>query len=380
MAATSSSRVRSPATTTTSGPVEVDVGGVRARVRVLLGSLSTAEAEIVVHHLPVPESPVEAPPEGRFRWARTAQGDHRMGNRYYDATRGVLRQISENRGRPTLMEDTGLAPGPPDSLATGPRSYEDPELMVRAILELDGATATATVHDGRPVWVVQAVLTPWSRFAGLDHAMVTIDQATGLAVAIVFTDKGRPVRDVRVEQLAVNRPFPPEEFSPAPPPGAAVTPGGTGPAFTRMSLQAAAREGGFSAPLPARVPDGFARAEVAFGGRVLAPGAGVTHAISMAYRRGLHSFVVTARPQGSDPSLVSRERLFGLTGGPRTVLEATRAEPVVLQGGRFDGAVAQINLDPFRRPHLWVAADGLVVTIAGDMSRAELVDVAQSLG
>jgi hypothetical protein len=37
-------------------------------------------------------------------------------------------------------------------------------------------------------------------------------------------------------------------------------------------------------------------------------------------------------------------------------------------------------IDPLAIPHVWVKTDRLVVTVSGDLSREELIRVAESLG
>jgi hypothetical protein len=92
--------------------------------------------------------------------------------------------------------------------------------------------------------------------------------------------------------------------------------------------------------------------------------------VSLAYRRGLDRFVVTTRLAGSatwsDP-LASGE---GYVDHP---------ERVTLETGVLRGDDAQVVLSPHGVPHVWTVANGVVITIAGDLSRAELVTLAGSL-
>jgi hypothetical protein len=93
--------------------------------------------------------------------------------------------------------------------------------------------------------------------------------------------------------------------------------------------------------------------------------------VSLSYRRGLQQLVVTTR-------LVGRDR--GAWEDPVSAIDATRSpQPVTFSGGALDGLAGEIVLDPTTVPHLWALGDDLVVTIAGDLSGAELVQVAESL-
>jgi hypothetical protein len=92
--------------------------------------------------------------------------------------------------------------------------------------------------------------------------------------------------------------------------------------------------------------------------------------VSLAYRRGLDEFLVTTRLAGN-----------GDWSDPLATGEGFPDRPVriVLHGGALDGAGAELLIRPRGIPHVWTASDGLVVTVGGDLGRAELVRVAESL-
>jgi hypothetical protein len=56
-----------------------------------------------------------------------------------------------------------------------------------------------------------------------------------------------------------------------------------------------------------------------------------------------------------------------------------RPETVTLASGAFAGAKAEILIDPRSVPHLWAMTDSLVLTVSGDLTRDELLAVAESL-
>jgi len=145
--------------------------------------------------------------------------------------------------------------------------------------------------------------------------------------------------------------------------------------FRRVALGDVAGAVGYAPLVPTRVPNGFRLAAVAVAAEAAPTGAGAgnppsRNVVSLAYRRGLDRIVVTTRRAGdgrwTDP-LASGE---GFVDHP---------EPVALDAGALAGAVGHVVLSPHGVPHLWALDDGLVITVAGDLSRGELVAVAGSL-
>jgi hypothetical protein len=98
----------------------------------------------------------------------------------------------------------------------------------------------------------------------------------------------------------------------------------------------------------------------------VAPRKGV---VSLSFRRGFEQLMLTTRPRGAAPA----HDPFRLQGVPAS------AEPVTLHGGALDGALARVTIDPRAVPHLWAATDRLVVTVSGDLTRHQLIHVAESL-
>lgn len=54
-------------------------------------------------------------------------------------------------------------------------------------------------------------------------------------------------------------------------------------------------------------------------------------------------------------------------------------ETVRFSGGAFDGEQGELLIDPLAIPHIWTATRDLVLTVSGDLTRSELVRVAESL-
>lgn len=85
--------------------------------------------------------------------------------------------------------------------------------------------------------------------------------------------------------------------------------------------------------------------------------------VSLAYRRGLEQLTVTTRPREG-----SGRNPFAVAG-----VEFERERVVV------EGRDVELVLDPRTVPHLWWAEGWLVLTVAGDLTRAELLAVASSV-
>jgi hypothetical protein len=136
---------------------------------------------------------------------------------------------------------------------------------------------------------------------------------------------------------------------------------------------------GYAPLVPAHVPDGYELAEVAVASEAAPTGVEAgnpisRNVVSLAYRRGLDRFVVTTRVR-KVPGFQD------LWDDPLGTGEGFRDEPqrVRLAGGALDGTQAELLIAPRNTPHIWAKTDKLIVTIAGDLTGAELVTVAESL-
>jgi hypothetical protein len=135
---------------------------------------------------------------------------------------------------------------------------------------------------------------------------------------------------------------------------------------------------GRPAVVPRWAPDGFQLAGVTVGGALPPVGSNPESrdVVAVAYRRGYDTFTVTTRvadPAGRPPVKGWQNPLVDGTYLP----DRTDATPLV--GGVLDGRTARVGIYPLVWPHLWAETDELVVTVAGDLTRSELVRVAQSL-
>jgi hypothetical protein len=95
--------------------------------------------------------------------------------------------------------------------------------------------------------------------------------------------------------------------------------------------------------------------------------------VSLSYRRGLDQFIVTTRPVGPNPKAWHDP----VDNGQGHVQGTQR---VTFSSGVLANKAGHLVIGPFAAPHIWALTDKLVVTVSGDLTRAELVQVAGSLG
>jgi hypothetical protein len=312
----------------------------------------------------------------RWRFALDARGDFRLEGpdagevTTYDAATGVVRsaQHSASLGGDTLFyaERDGVAPGPPDQ---GPPTWLLPQQLgayVRAALAANDPRVR-TVGD---TWQLDVDVEPNAIVPELsgDHLSITVDRLTGLPTHVVESRRGRVLHDLRVGDLVVDDSLPVGTFRLAFPPGAEVMRSDDG--FRRVALDEVARAVGYRPLVPARVPAGFELATVAVADEAAPTGKEGANppsrrVVSLAYRRGLDVLLITCRLRGDgrwDDPLATGEGFVD------------RPTPVTIAGTTWQQLVA-----PRAIPHLWAETGRLVVTVGGDVSAAELRDVAASL-
>lgn len=327
----------------------------------------------------------------RWRFVLTADGDFRLTgisheeNLSYDAGKGIQRSYnpSESAGGPTLFaaEQRGIAPGPPDAFLAESLLQTDFGALVRAFLAADDPRVVVTEYEGRPAWrldVPAQVNRIVPEFSG-DAFSIWVDQETHIPVRIVESKNGRVLDELRIEKLAVNPRLRPRDLTVRFPAGVEVMRSDDG--FRRTELGEVAGAVGYEPLVPSWLPEGFSPAEVAVAGGTGVP-TGVeggnppsTDVVSLSFRRGFDQIVVTTRLR--DVPGFPGEWADPLATGEGFV---DRPERVVLRRGALSDVEANVLVVPRNIPHLWALADELVVTVAGDLSRDELVRVAESLG
>ena len=326
--------------------------------------------------------------ERRWEFVLTAHGDlwavdlTRGGEIAYDAHTNVEQALAVSESMPDVdelfpLERHGLAPGPPDEGPSVDLLQRRMGSVVRALATTEAGAVVETDVDGRAAWTLSTDLPPDLTLGELapDHLEVTVDRSTGFPVRAVASSRGRDLWETRIEGLHVNEAPPPDSFRLDFPAGVEVTVRDIG--FRRVTLDAVEAAVGYRPLVPSQVPDGYRLAEVAVSTQPSVIGAAGTNPevgdiAALSFRRGLDQFVLTTRPVGPDPSVWSDPLAPGDS-------HQAQAEEVDIAGGVLDGTTAELIVDPLAIPHLWAVTDDLVVTVAGDLTRAELLQVAATL-
>jgi RNA polymerase sigma-70 factor, ECF subfamily len=346
---------------------------VKAKVRAALRSAAQMQGRLVeVSRDPLTRAPVTR----RWNFATTANGDFRVvelggpGRVAYDAERGIERQLNESASIGSGLfgsERSGLAPGLPDP---GPTIFileRDLGAVVRALLAARHAQVEEISYLGREAWRVDLPVRPNAIYADADRFVVTVDQAAGLPVRVVETLRGERTRELRVEDLRLDRPLAADAFTLRFPPGVEVA--HTDYGFRRLPLAEVPAAVGYAPLVPDWVPDGYSLSEVAVASDAPPTGTEAGNppsedVVSLAYRRGFDEILVTSRRAGNeawDDPLATGEGFID------------DAVEVPVEQGALAGAEAEVLVAPRAVPHFWAVADGLVVTVSGDASRGELV-------
>jgi hypothetical protein len=312
-----------------------------------------------------------------FTFTMTARGDLRTrdssGRRSaYDAAAGTEVILGDpNAGRPYVRR--GLAPAAPDAHPSEELLQRSVAAVVRALRAGRSSSVREIDFAGRPAWALR-VAVPVNKlgYSG-DRLEVVVDRSSGLPLRSRETFRGRLVQQLRLTSLRANDDV--RITLPAVRDGSATLV--TDDGFRRVPPSGVARAVGYAPLTPQWVPRGFTRAET-----VTAREAQVTgtegmnprsrDVVSAVWRRGLDRLVVTTRRTGPDPSVWADP----LAAGEGYL---TTPETVRFRGGALAGTTGELLLDPRATPHLWALAGQLVVTVSGDLSRAELLRVAASL-
>jgi hypothetical protein len=361
------------------GPSSALAARVKAKVATRLATGVTLSGRIVYR-----SSEPHGPSSSRVFFAMDFLGALRVDDlrthttAVYDATDGVERSLntSASLGGKTLFaaERSGVALGPPDGGPSDVFLQRQLSAFAHALLAEPDPRVRPIVYAGRDAWLADISVTPNGISRDYDRLELTIDAATGVPVHAVATLNGKLRFDMRVEGLAVDARLRSGVFAMRFEPGQDVSHENDG--FRRIDLAAAATVTGYPPPVPEAVPHGYTFDVAAVAahpteGTETPDNPPSRNVFSISYRRGFEQFLVTARLRGSSDA--HWHDPFAIEG------VSFNTEHVTLHGGALDGVDAQVVVDPRSVPHLWAVAKELVVTVSGDLSRDELVDVAQSL-
>jgi outer membrane lipoprotein-sorting protein len=359
------------------GPERASAAEIKERVRSALAEARTMNGRLVYRALDVRSGTFTM---SRFSFATTAGGDFRLeqldgpSDLAYDASAGVERSINTSAsigaGR-FYAERRGLAPGPPDQGPSDSLLARQLGATVRALVAAHDPRVNELVYQGEKAWRLVFPIRPNAIFADADRLDVIIDQASALPLRVVATLRGSPRSELRIEHLAVNEKLAAGTFRLPFPAGAEVLRSGEG--FRRLPLADVAAATGYEPLVPTRLPAGFRLTEVAVAKRAAATAGGLNppsrEVVSLAYRRGLDQVIVATRLRDGqswrDPFAIQGVRL--------------RAERVTFSQGPLAASAAELIVDPRTPPHVWARTRKLVVTVSGDLTGSQLLEVAQSL-
>ena len=294
----------------------------------------------------------------------------------YDARRRVSTLYDANPGfEPFAHKTRGLSAGAPDSYVDSSFQRELGS-VVRALLAVGNIPVENGTKAGRPVWTLSTPVRE-DRLAGEgwspDHLTVSVDKETGIPLYARWTVDGKLRRQLEITAVEVNPDVSRGDLAVEIPEDVAV--GTSDQGFRRVELGEAEGIVGYAPLVPGTVPEGYELADVmvarqggptgAEGMNPQAPGV-----VSLLYRRGFDRIVVTTRVAGDG------EWADPLATGEGFV---DRPEPIRLERGALSGVEANLLIVPLAIPHIWAITDELVVTIAGDLTREELLRAAESL-
>jgi hypothetical protein len=237
----------------------------------------------------------------------------------------------------------------------------------------DNRVAAATL-SGRPTWhydgpIVQDRLGDGSP----NHAVADVDQASGVLLRLTLTGP-KVTTAFSASDITTSDQADRSRYQLNPPAGARTTTFSIG--FVPKTLDEAAASGlPYDLLVPRLVPSGFEPQSVSVD-KDVASSSGpegmnppATSVVAMTWRNGAQEFTVTLRPKGAD-------QWDDPLGAEGLMLDAQPVRLALEGRPELEGTVA---VDAPIRPHLWGITGDVVVTVSGDLPRAELEAVAGSL-
>jgi hypothetical protein len=317
----------------------------------------------------------------------------------YDATAGIWSvympsqadQADDAHQTAEVYRDVPL--GPPDRDEVNLLPFE--RNVVWAALA--NGSVSATTYDGRPALIVSSAVTPGAirkdvnddRLSSddpVDRLEVTVDRESWFPMRVRWLLHGDVVSDSRLTHVRLNVPVSDAQVAPSFPEGTKVRTSAMWPRFRRVSLAEAAHV--FTTPplAPRVLPAAFRPVAAAVATRSRW---GLTDSFgknrwwpwsrditALGYRDGFLSLTVTTRTQAR-PTDTRLDDPFAKW--PALVATANERETVTLQSGALRGVDAEVAMPVQGVPHLWAFHGGRMITVAGDLTRDELLAVANSL-
>ncbi len=295
----------------------------------------------------------------------------------YDATTGrhveVSRRTDDPQNRLTGFVRTGVPAGGPDQLFATPEPLGPMADFVVALARAGDPRVTIGTVAGRATWHYDGP-TVQDRFGGdssPNHAVVDVDQTSGVLLELTRRFNEHVVSRFTASDVTTADQIDRTRYQLEAPSGARSDSLG----FTDTTLDQAATGLPYDLLVPGQVPAGFELESVEVNRTVASPtGAEAANpptkpVVALTWRRGSDVFTVSLRPMGGqewdDP-----------LGAEGLVLDR---QPVRLELADRPPLEGQVAVDPPIEPHLWGITGDIVVTVSGDLPRADLEKVAGSL-
>jgi hypothetical protein len=287
--------------------------------------------------------------------------------------------------------------GPPDAQGEVASWMGTEGFTLSTLALLAHGTVMTTTYDGRPALVVSADVTPGPMvpeadgqglmaYGQFDRIAITVDEGTWFPVRLTTLLHRQVVDDKRLTHIRLDVPVTDAQFTPSFPKGAKVELNDEH--FHRVSVNEAAHTFSYSPLAASDLPPGFRFFAAATAPRARffvmdGPGDAAheywipSHDITeLNYRAGFLALTVTTR---SDEGMHDPRLADPFASDPSLIAAPDQRENVTIESGALRGVVAHVATPTLGVPHLWAFHDGLMVTVAGDLTRDQLLLVANSL-
>ena len=318
--------------------------------------------------------------DGSYRWTSTDGG----GDSAFDAATArhvhVMTQgDGASKARPNAFVASAVPVGGPFQGVSTPDPLGPIADFVVALARADDPRITTTTVAGRPAWHYDGPIAQ-DRLGGdgsPNHVVADVDQTSGVLLQLTRRFDDLVVNRFSASEVTVSDRIDRSRYQLTPPAGAKTTP--VMIRYVPQSLDEAAAGLPYDLLVPTWVPEGFSLDSVnsvAVDREVGAPtgpegvNAPSKPVVNMTWRRGAFAFTVTLRPSEGHPDWNDP---LGVEG---RVLDA---KPVSLPLAGRPPLGGEVAVDAPIEPHLWGVTGDIVVTVSGDLPRAELERVAGSL-
>jgi hypothetical protein len=318
--------------------------------------------------------------DGSYRWTSTDGG----ADVAFDATTARHVHVMSHgdgatRERPNAFVASAVPVGGPFRGVITPDPLSPIADFVVALARANDPRITTALAAGRPAWHYDGPIVQ-DRLGGdgaPNHVVADVDPISGVLLQLTRRIDDLVVNRFTASEVTVSDRIDRSRYQLTPPPGSKTTP--VMIRFVPQSLDEAATGLPYDLLVPTQVPEGFTLDSVnsvAVDREVGAPtgpegvNAPSKPVVNMTWRRGPFTFTVTLRPSEGHPDWNDPLGVEGLVLHAQTIRLPLDGRPPL------EGEVA---VDPPIEPHLWGVTDDIVVTVSGDLPRAELERVAGSL-